>query len=179
MKNWKKVIGNVAPMIATALGGPLSGTAVKFLADNLLGNPDATEKDISDYILAASPQELLKVKELNNQFSIEMERIGVDLEKIAAADRADAREMGEKTSLRPQIALSIVFIFGYFGLLWMLFSGTVTIDDSIRDMANILLGALSAGIPMILRFWFGGSPQDNDHMDRIYNSIPSHRVRSK
>ena len=46
--DWKDVIGAVAPTIATALGGPLAGAAVKTLSNVLLGHEKGTESDASD-----------------------------------------------------------------------------------------------------------------------------------
>jgi len=33
MFDWKKVVSTVAPVLGTALGGPLAGAATKFIAD--------------------------------------------------------------------------------------------------------------------------------------------------
>ena len=35
MIDWKKIVGSVAPVIATALGGPLAGVATKAVASIL------------------------------------------------------------------------------------------------------------------------------------------------
>ena len=171
MKDWKKIVKTFAPSVATALGGPMAGVATKFVAGALLGNENATQSDLETAILSAKPDTLAKLRNIDADFKIEMKRLDVDLERMAVDDRGNARELA-KQDMRPQIWLSTIFVGGYFALLWVLFSGAVVIDDSIRDMSNILLGVLSAGIPMILRFWFGGSPHDREHMDRIYNSTP-------
>jgi len=170
--NWKKIVAGVAPTLATALGGPLAGTATKYIAGQLLGDENASEAEIEAAILNATPEDLMNLRKIDNDFKLEMKRLDVDLEKMAVDDRKSARSLAEKTNLWPQIVLSVLFIGGYFGILYLLFSGTITLDGSIRDMANILLGVLTAGIPMILRFWFGGSPQDEAHMNKIYNSVP-------
>lgn len=171
MSDWKKIVGSVAPTIATALGGPLAGVATKFLAENLLGDSGKGVEDIEKYISGATPEQLVQMKQIEAQFKIEMKKADIDVQKLAVDDRKSARELF-KINVWPQIILSSVFIVGYFGILWLLFGGTIVLDTSIRDMAGILLGVLTSGIPMILRFWFGGSPQDEAHMDRIYNSVP-------
>ena len=53
MKDWKKVLGGIAPTIATALGGPLAGTATKFLASSLLGKDEASESELEAAIIGA------------------------------------------------------------------------------------------------------------------------------
>ena len=43
MDDWKKVVGVVAPGLATLLGGPLAGGVVKILADKVLGGSTGDE----------------------------------------------------------------------------------------------------------------------------------------
>jgi len=169
--SWKKIVAGIAPTLATALGGPFAGMAVKAIGNKLIGKENAQEAEVEAALLSATPDQLLKIKELDSEFALEMKRLDVDLEALAVSDRSSARELF-RVNIWPQITLSVLFIGGYFTILWALFGGTIMLDPSIRDMSNILLGVLTAGIPMILRFWFGGSPQDEAHMDRIYNSTP-------
>lgn len=173
--DWKKVVSGVAPALATALGGPLAGTAVNFIAKELLGDEKATVDQISEAVLSASPETLVRLQEINKSFELHMKGLNVDLEALAVDDRKSARDMAvhaDIVNMLPHILLSAVFIGGYFWLLQLLFSGEVQLQENVRDMANILLGVLTAGIPMILRFWFGGSPGDERNMDRIYHAIP-------
>jgi hypothetical protein len=92
-----------------------------------------------------------------------MARLDIDVYQIEVEDRKDARGLA-KVNMLPQIILSSIFIAGYFAIVYMLFSGKVVIDESIRDMSNILLGVITANIPSIMSFWFGsshGSKQKN------------------
>ena len=156
MKDWKSIVGTLAPTIATALGGPLAGTATKFLSSALLGNENATEHDLEAAIIGSTPEQLAKLREIDGNFKLEMKRIDVDVYALEVDDRKNARDLA-KSNMIPQMTLSTIFIGGYFVIVWMLFSGHVVIDDSIRDMSNILLGVLTANIPSIMQFWFGSS----------------------
>jgi len=89
-------------------------------------------------------------------FKVEMKQLDIDIYAISVDDRKDARKLAS-VNMWPQIILSVIFIGGYFFILYMLFSSTIKIDDSIRDMSNILLGVLTASIPSIMSFWFGSS----------------------
>lgn len=168
-KNWKAIVKSVAPTIATALGGPFVGMATKAIGDAVLGDGAASEEQIESALL--TPQALESLKSAERQFKAEMKRLDIDIEALAVDDRKNARDLA-KTNMMPQISLSALFVFGYFAVLWVLFSGTVTLAENMRDTANILLGVITAGIPMILRFWFGGSLHDREHIDKIYNSHP-------
>ena len=46
LKTFGPLLGQVAPTIATALGGPLAGMAVKTLSNVLLGHEGGTEDDV-------------------------------------------------------------------------------------------------------------------------------------
>ena len=86
--DWKALIGSVAPTLATALGGPLAGMATKAIASKLLGNENAPLDAIKEAIVSATPDDLIKLKEVDTKFKTKMAEIGVDLETIAANDRA-------------------------------------------------------------------------------------------
>jgi len=117
--DWRKTLATVAPAIATALGGPLAGVAVQ-MAGKAIGLGDgATESDVEAAVLSGNPDVLVRLREVNAQFEKDMAALGVDLERIHAGDRSSARDMA-KANMMPQIALSFVFIGGYFGAMFAL-----------------------------------------------------------
>ena len=56
-----------------------------------------------------------------------------------------------------QVALSVLFMSGYFAMLWLFLMGKVRTPVEWRDQLGILLGVLTAGVMMILQFWFSRS----------------------
>ena len=62
--DWKALVKTVAPVLGTALGGPLGGAATKFLTGKLLGDENASEQELADFIGGASPEQLLQIKQL-------------------------------------------------------------------------------------------------------------------
>lgn len=155
--DWKSMLGTVAPMLGTAVGGPFGAMAGKMLGNALLGNEDATEDEIALALQNASPETLLKVKQAELELQAKLKELGIKEQQLAYQDTADARDMAKKTTLAPQMILSALFIGGYFVLVFILFSGQIAIDDSIRDMSNILIGVLTGSFPSIMQFWFGSS----------------------
>lgn len=85
--DWKKLLGTVAPWLATTLGGPLAGTAVKAIT-SALGLPgDSTEDQISAALVNATPEQLLALKAADNQHAEVMQKLGFDhIEKLAALE---------------------------------------------------------------------------------------------
>lgn len=168
--NWKDIVGTVAPTIATALGGPMAGTAVKFLADKLLGDPQATQDQVAQAIVSASPEKLLELKKLDNDFQVQMRQLDIDLEKLNAADRASARDMAVKNGQKPQLWISAVYTVAYAVVLWAYVSGNIQVPADAQGQFNIVLGALTAAQTQILNFWMGsssGSKAKDDHLAEI------------
>ncbi|GLS27588.1 hypothetical protein [Marinibactrum halimedae] len=159
MAGWKEIVRKIAPTIGTALGGPMAGTATKFIADKLLGNPNANDSEIEEAILTASPDQLAKLKELDHQFKLDMKKLDIDLYELEYKDRDSARKLFE-VNIWPQIVLSSIFVLGYFSVLFFLIKHPDSLSNSNPNLMGVfstILGVLTAAIPQILNFWFGSS----------------------
>lgn len=163
--DWKALVKNIAPTIGTALGGPAAGMAVKYLATELLGNPDASEADVAAHFENASPDQMLAVKKLDQAFAQKMAELNIDVFKLEVQDRQSARELA-KFNIWPQVILSAIFILGYFGIMaGLIYFYDVQINDRVFGILNTVIGILTAAIPQILQFWFGSSlgSKEKDH----------------
>ena len=60
----------------------------------------------------------------------------------------------EKVTAVAQIALSAIFLIGYFAMLAVFLLGYVHVAPVWRDQLTALLGVLTAGVMLILNFWF-------------------------
>jgi hypothetical protein len=63
-------IGKILPGIATSLGGPAAGAAVSFLSEKLLGKKDGTQAEVLEAFQGLTPEQQLKVKEWDFEFSM-------------------------------------------------------------------------------------------------------------
>lgn len=155
--SWKDIVRTVAPTLGAALGGPAGGMAVKFMADQFLGNPEATEQDVAAFVQNASPDQMLEIKKADQEFAVRMRELDIDVFKLEVADRQNARDLF-KVNIWPQIILSALFIIGYFSVMGALvWAHDAQINDRIFGILNTVIGVLTAAIPMILQFWFGSS----------------------
>lgn len=155
----KSIVGKIAPTVGTALGGPVGGIASKFLADKLLGKPEATDQEIEDYILTATPEKMLELKKLDLEFASSMRKLDIDVYKLEVEDRRSARDLF-KVNMWPQIVLSAIFVIGYFLLLRFIMIGKVSIgsgDEFLKGVVVTIIGVITAAVPQILNFWFGSS----------------------
>jgi len=153
--DWKAIVRTVAPGIATALGGPLAGLAVQTVSNALLGKPDGSPAEVEAAVMGASPDALLKLKQADNDFKLAIERLGVDLEKIAAEDRGSARSMQVATRSKVPGILAMAVTVGFFTILIGLLMRWMVATDN--NALLILLGALSAAWGAIVNFYYGSS----------------------
>lgn len=151
----KEIIKVVAPGIGTALGGPLGGLAGNILTEVLLGK-DGDKSKLEDVILNQTPENILKLKAAEQQWVLQMRQLDIDEEKLHASDRASARDLA-KIDMTPHKWLSALFIGGYFTIIWGIMSGVLEVDPGGKEYMVMLLGVLTASVPVILQFWFGSS----------------------
>lgn len=149
------LISSVAPTLATAIGGPLAGLAVKTVSNVLLGRPDGSQEELEKAIQTATPEQILQLKKTDADFRIRMKELDIDLEKIAAQDRSEARQ--KETSTRdwtPRI-LAFIVVGGFFGCLaWMLLRG---MPQSGTEAILMMLGALTNTVTAVIAYYFGSS----------------------
>jgi len=158
--DWKDVIGAVAPTIATALGGPLAGAAVKTLSNVLLGHENGSESDLSAAIATASPDVLAQVKKAEADFQVRMRELEIDVDRIAAADRDSARKRESSTGdyWTPRIIGSTTLL-AFIWSVWAVLSGYVQgmTDPAIVGIIGTLIGYVSAKADQVVSYYFGSS----------------------
>jgi membrane-bound ClpP family serine protease len=163
LKTFGPLLSQVAPTIATALGGPLAGVAVKTLSNALLGHENGTEEEVSAAMQSATPEQLAVVKKIDADFKVRMKELDIDLERISAGDRDSARKMQTQTNDWIPRVLALLITIGFFGILvWMLVHGMPT---SGTEALLMMLGALGTAWTGVINFYYGssaGSKAKND-----------------
>lgn len=149
------LIKQVAPTIATALGGPLAGLATKTLSEALLGTQDGSPDEIAAALGNASPDQLAKLREIDANFKTTMKKLDIDLAQIDASDRNSARQREVQLKDKTPMLLAGVVCIGFFGtLIGLLLYG---LPPKGQDAVLILLGALSAAFTAIVNYYYGSS----------------------
>lgn len=149
--DWKSIIGTVAPTIATALGGPMAGAAVKFLGSQFLDDEDAGEDKLAEFVKGASPETLLKIKLADKEFLIQMEKLGVDVFKIEADDKKDAR-VNHKHSAMPAV-MSVGLTIFIVAIVFFLFYQEPPLGT--REVLFMLLGVVIKEWSNCMHYWYG------------------------
>jgi membrane-bound ClpP family serine protease len=159
------LLAQVAPTVATALGGPLAGLAVKTLSEALLGHQDASESEVSAALMSATPEQLQKLKEIDATFKLKMKELDIDLERISAADRDSARNMQIRTNDWIPRVLAILITIGFFGILvWMLIKG---MPPTGTEALLMMLGALGTAWTGVVNFYYGSSAGSKAKTDAL------------
>lgn len=150
------VIRTVAPWISSALGGPLAGMAVEAAA-NAFGLGDKTTDAIKQAISGATPEQMLALKQADQDFQYKMQALGFqslkDMEALAGADRDSARKMQVAAPSRVP-ALLTCFVVGAFTTTLILLL-KFDVPSTNRDIIVYMIGQLSGGFTSALAFWLG------------------------
>ena len=160
-----KLIQNVAPTIATALGGPVAGMAVKALSNALLGHDNGSEDDIRTALAAATPDQIASIKKIENDFKVQMKELDIDVERLAVDDRKSARDMQIHTNDWIPRVLAILITVGFFGILvWMLVKG---MPPTGTEALLMMLGALGTAWTGVVNFYYGSSAGSKAKTDAL------------
>lgn len=159
-------VRTVAPSIALALGGPLAGMATRAVSEALLGKPDGTEQELIQAVANATPEQLLALKKLENDFVLKMQELEIDIDRVANADKANARDRELKSrDWTPRILAASITI-GYFGVLfWMLRHGLPTNGGS--EAMLVMLGTLGTAWGGVVAYYFGSSAGSRDKTEAM------------
>ena len=140
----------IAPTIATALGGPLAGMAVSAISKAIGVDEDKVSDLISNNKLTADQIAQVKIAEIELQK--QANELGLNFEKLAVDDRKSARQMQAATrSIVPPL-LAAAITFGFFGILIMLLLGRV---DGNNPTILMMLGSLSTAWTGIIAYYYG------------------------
>lgn len=165
LKDFGPLLGQLAPTIATALGGPLAGVAVKTLSSALFGHEDATDQQISEAMASATPDQLAAIKKIDSDFKAHMKELDIDLERIAAGDRDSARQMQIANKDWTPKALAFFITLGFFGaLVWILIFG---IPKTGTEVLLMMLGSLSTSWTGVVQFYYGSSAGSKAKTDAL------------
>jgi len=166
--DWSKVastIGGTAPLLAGLVGGPvgLGVTAAATILSHVLGtsnDPQSIEAALQD------PVALDKVRQAENANAVQLQQLAVtaaqaqltheiELARVEAGDRANARSMGISTKDWVPKALAMLVTGGFFGILLLM--TLRSLPEQNRDLVNIVLGSLGTAWVSIIGYYFGTS----------------------
>lgn len=178
--DWKKLVAGIAPVLGTALGGPLAGQAISMLGQALGLGGDASESDVAAAVNSGrlSGEQVVAIKAAENSFAVRMKELDIDVLKIneaadaaLIADTSDARHVfGEHEN----VFMLGCIILGAFGILmglvltgcFFLMTGRVEVDPSTMAVCSGLIGTVvgyvAANAQQVVSFFYGSSKGSKD-----------------
>ena len=157
----------VAPTIATALGGPLAGLAVTAISKAIGISEDDVEKTMNAGKMSADQITQLKLAEL--EFQKQANELGLNFEKLAVDDRASARNMQVATKSWIPGALALGITIGFFSILLYMMTGNVTPSNELL----VMLGSLGTAWTGVVGYYFGSSSSSQHKDELLFNSVPA------
>jgi hypothetical protein len=156
---FKKILGSVAPLIGTAIGGPFGGLATTVLRE-AFGSED--DKDIERQIASSSPEALIKLKAAEQALEVKMAELDISETDLYLKDVQSARDMAKATSILPQLLLTFVAIFAFGVVLYVLVLQSQIIPPENKDIVIFLVGQLATFTGMGFSFFLGSSKGSKD-----------------
>lgn len=156
--------GNIPALVAMAASTLSDATGIKI---------DPNQDAISQAVSRATPEQMLLLKQADNDFALKMQALGInhheELERMAASDRASAREREVKTgdSWTPRLLAALVVV-GWLTVQYFLL--TNVIDATMRELVARVLGTLDGALMLVLAYYFGssaGSAAKNEMLARL------------
>lgn len=187
--DWKSIVNAVAPVVGTALGGPLAGAAVKVIAGAVLGNEDASQDDVATAIQSGlSPDAIAKLKEADVAFKTRMKELDIDLAKLNAsveqaylADVQSARNANGANRGVFWLGIAILATFAtlmaavMYGSFQLLTGGIVLKDVAVASVVSGLIGTVigyvAGNAQQVVGYYFGSSKGSSDKTDALANAV--------
>jgi hypothetical protein len=147
----KSLIGGLVPTIAAGMGSPVAGMAVNMVADALGCKPEP--RSIEQALGDATPEQLLRLKEAEQNFEIQMKQMDIDVFALETQDIQDARNKFSN-DWTPKV-LGLLSMIGFMG--YIFFITAFPIDDSSDDIVMLIIGSLTGIATAVISFYFGAS----------------------
>lgn len=165
--DWLKTL---APMLGTALAGPLGGAAAAFIADKL-GVQSKTIEAVSEVLNSGklSPEQISAIKMAEIDFQKFLEQNKIDLAKLDVDNTKSAREMQIGTKSTTPAVLTYLITIGFFGILGLMMSDIYKTSEPLL----VMLGSLGTAWIACVNFWFGSSAGGQRKTEMLANSTPS------
>lgn len=172
----KGVLGVVAPMLATAVGGPLAGTATTAIISALGLAADTPPEQVAAAVAGANGEQLAKLKQADDDFRVQMRELNIAADKLVFGDRASARDQTVNLAKAGSAvawgapAVSVMVLAVFAAMSWQVFHmapGEATVLQI--GMVEILKAAAIS----VVGYWVGSSAGSDRKSDMLANSTPN------
>lgn len=160
-------IEQLAPTIASCLGGPLAGMAVEAISKAIGVDPSAVQDTINSGKLTA--EQIASIQQAEIALKAKAQEMNLDFEQLAVQDRKSARDMQTTNKSFVPPLLALIITLGFFGILIGMMTGKVTSSDALM----LLLGSLGTAWTGVISFYFGSSASSQNKDALLHQSTPT------
>lgn len=158
--DWKSAIKTIAPLLGTAIGGPIGGVAAKMVSAALLGREDGTEEELAEAMQTATPDQLIKLKEADNGFKLKMEEFGIKKRTLVFNDKSNARSMNTNTKAKTPAILAYILTLMVACIVYGLMKWTI--PPANMSVVNIVFGSVMTTWIGACQFFHGATIKDEN-----------------
>ncbi len=153
----KGIVGAVAPILGSVIGGPAGALAERLLSKHLLGKEDASVEEIAQAAAAAetNPDVRLKILLAQQEYELKIGQLSLDALRAENEDRANARQREIQTHDPTVRQLTIAFTLGFFAVTILALANGIPKDG--HDILVGLIGGLITIEMTIIAYHFGSS----------------------
>jgi hypothetical protein len=171
--DWLNTLKSIAPTVATAFLGPLSGIAAAAVG-NLLGVTEVTQDKIAQAITTGqlTPEQIGDLKKLELEYQENEKNRGFKYAELAFQDRDSARKANVQGGTQQMLFwLSLVLLISTLGTeILVLFYGYP--EKTPEIIVGRVLGLMDAVAMMVLAYWYGTSNGSAQKTTMLANSTP-------
>lgn len=167
MTDWAAIgrkVADAAPLLGTALGGPLGSTLGALVASTLgtASNPAEVMKK-----LQTDPAAFIRVQELEQQERESLRGYVLEMAKAEMADQQQAREV-HKDHWMPAL-LTLILAAMVSGMTWGLF--VFEIPPDAKDVIFFIVGQVFTAFLTAVAFWLGSSKSSNEKNRMLLDQV--------
>lgn len=144
----KNLLGNAAPLLGTALGGPVGGVAGSLIA-KALGVEESPEAVAAE--IKRDPMALVKLRELESNERIKIQELALETLQTELKDTQDARKNHQHSKMPAIICIALTFMVA--GAAYLIFA--LEIPDGNKEIAYMLFGSLVTKWGDSIAYWVG------------------------
>lgn len=152
--NFKTIVSSALPLLGGLIGGPLGSQAGSIISRLVTGKDDSSPEQIQNSINNLTAEDILRLKQADNEMSIKLVQAQLDRAKLEYDDLSNARktyidaikesdnDSGFQALInRPPVILAylLTILLTSFTLLFMFFP----IQESARGIMELLIGAFT------------------------------------
>jgi hypothetical protein len=156
--NWQdlgKQVADFAPLLGTALGGPL-GTGIGSIVASTFGTGNDPAQ-ISQAI-NSDPDSILKLKEIELTHKAQLEQIALETTKAELDDKQNARQTHNQSKMPSILSIGLTLLIVL--IIYLLFFQPI--PEGAKEVLYMLLGVAVKEWGGAMQYWFGTTRSSSD-----------------